>query len=259
MSARVENGIDGAWLARLSAEDPVRHAWAVWDRLVFPDRVEFRTLVEDGVPTAYLLIWHGSPKLRVVHWIGAAKDPRPLLDAFPPRPLIAVVPESLGIDVERRCAPSKAGLVRWMEFDPGRSVPPVPPRRARRLVPSDQADLRQLARNHPDVLTQPYAQADLAREPTFGAFDWGRLGAVARAQVALPTVWVIGGVFTVPELRGRHLGTDVMHVAVRAALDAGARPSLFVREENAPARRIYERMGFRLFERRVWIDAVDAE
>jgi len=258
MSARVENGIDGAWLARLSTEDPVRHAWAVWDRLMFPDRVEFRTLLEDGAPTAYLLIWRGSPKVTVVHWLGSTKDPGPLLDALPQRPLIALVPEALAIEVERRRGPARIGFVHWMAFEPGRPVEAVPQRRARRLAPSDLADLVGLAQRHPDVLTAPYAHADLAREPTFAAFDWGRIGAVARAQVALPAVWVIGGVFTVPELRGRHLGTDVMRAIVRAALDAGARPSLVVREENTPARRIYESLGFRLFERRVWVDAVDA-
>jgi len=48
-----------------------------------------------------------------------------------------------------------------------------------------------------------------------------------------------------------------MRVALRAALDAGARPTLFVREDNTVARQIYERLGFRLLERRVWVDAVD--
>jgi GNAT superfamily N-acetyltransferase len=257
MDARVERGIDGAWLARLSNEDPVRHAWAVWDRLMFPDRVEFRTLYEDGAPTAYLLIWRGSPKVTVVHWLGTPKDPRPLLDALPERPLVAVVPVPIALEIERRRGPARTGFVHWMAFELGHPVPEVPARRARRLGPADRDDLVGLATRHPDVLTTPYTQSDLEREAVFGAYDWGRLGAVARAQVALPGVWVIGGVFTVPELRGRHLGTDVTRAAVRAALDVGARPTLFVREENAPARRIYDQIGFRLYERRAWIDAVD--
>ncbi|MCI4340654.1 MAG: hypothetical protein L3J73_05260, partial [Thermoplasmata archaeon] len=66
MTARVENGIDGSWLERLSSVDPVRHAWAVWDRQQFPEKVEFRTLYEDDVPTTYLLIWRGSPKVTIV-------------------------------------------------------------------------------------------------------------------------------------------------------------------------------------------------
>ena len=61
MGARVQMGIDAGWLTRLSEADPFRHAWAVWDREKFPERVEFRTLEEDGRPTAYLLLWHERP------------------------------------------------------------------------------------------------------------------------------------------------------------------------------------------------------
>ena len=259
MTARVEPGIDGAWLDRLSASDPVRHAWAVWDRRTFPEKVDFRTLYEDGVPTAYLLIWRGSPKVTVVHWIGEARDPVPLLDALPPRPLIVVGPEPLAEAFAQRRGPARVGRIHWLAHDLATPVSAVPSRRARRLGSEDRGDLAEIARRHPDPLTAPYATADPAREMIFGAFDWGRLGAVARAQVTLPSVWVIGGIFTVPNLRGRHLGTDVTRTAVRAALDAGARPTLFVREENAPARRIYEQLGFRLFDRRVWVDAFDGE
>jgi ribosomal protein S18 acetylase RimI-like enzyme len=257
MVARVETGIDGAWLARLGEADPIRHVWAVWDRLMFPERIEFRTLYEDGAPTAYLLLWHGSPKVTVVHWVGSARDPRPLLDALPPRPLVANVPEELAEEVQRRCAPARSGIVHLMAFEPGRTVPPVPPNRARRLVPADLPALTGLAERHPDPLTSPYLQVDLTRDTVFGAFDWGRLGAVARAQVALPGTWVIGGVFTVPDLRGRHLGTDVTQTAVRAAREAGARPTLYVRDDNAPARRIYDQLGFQPFDRRALIEATE--
>jgi len=198
MSTRVEPGIDAAWLERLAASEPLRHAWAVWDRMKFPDRVEFRTLFEDGVPTAYLLFWHGSPKVPMVHWVGSPKDPGPLLDALPPRPVSVVAPESLALAIERRRAPARIAFVHWMAFEPGTPVEPVPERRARRLAAPDQPALAALARQHPDVLTTPYATADPSKEPIFGAFDWGRLGGVARAQVALPKVWVIGGVYTVP-------------------------------------------------------------
>jgi GNAT superfamily N-acetyltransferase len=258
MPGRVESGIDERWFAQLSEADPIRHVWAVWDRLMFPDRIEFRTLYEDGAPTTYLLIWHGSPKVTVVHWVGTARDPRSLLDALPARPLVANVPESLASEVEKRRGPARVGVVHLMAFELGRPVAAVPPNRARRLLPSDLPALTSFAERHPDPLTTPYLQADLSKEAIFGAFDWGRLGAVARAQVALPGTWVIGGVFTVPELRGRHLGTDVTQAALRAALEVGARPTLYVRDDNAPARRIYSQLGFRPFDRRALVETFDA-
>jgi GNAT superfamily N-acetyltransferase len=255
MASRVEPGIDGTWLRRVAADDPIRHAWAVWDLERFPDRVEFRTHVRDGTPVAYLLIWRGSPPLTVVHWIGSTEAPGALLAHLPARPVLAVVPEALGPEVARLRSPAKVSTVLLMAFELGTPLVPVRERRARPLTINDIEGLRELARRHPDALTAPYAAADPGREWIFGAFHEGRLVSAARAQVALPSVWIIGGVFTAPEVRGLGYGTDVLSVAVAAALGEGARPALFVKEENAPARRIYEELGFRPIERRAWVDA----
>jgi GNAT superfamily N-acetyltransferase len=255
MTARVEPGIDAEWLAERARLDPIRHAWAVWDRLMFPSQVSFTTLREDGRPTAYLLCWHGASPTTVVHWVGEANDPGPLFDALPARPLIAVVPLDLVDEVVRRRDPAKASVLRLMALDVGVPVPPPVEGRARRLVPTDLLALQELARSAVDSIARSYTHADLAIELVFGAFHLGRLASVARAQVALPSVWLIGGVLTLPEFRDLGLSTDVMRLAVRSALAAGARPALYVREENDVARRIYDRLGFRLLERRGWVDA----
>jgi GNAT superfamily N-acetyltransferase len=255
MGARVQIGIDGAWLTRQSELEPFRHAWAVWDLARFPERVEFRTLEEDGRPTAYLLLWHGSPNVTVVHWVGDEHDPGPLLESLPPRPIVAVVPERVASRVVERRGPASARPILAMVFDIGTPVPPVPKHRARRLVPGDRSQLEEFARRYPDTFTSPYATLDPAHEPLFGAFEDEALVAVARAQVALPTVWVIGGIYVRADRRGQYFGADVTRVAVAAALATGALPTLYVREDNVPARRIYEPMGFRPVDRRIWIEA----
>ena len=95
MAARVIPGIDPAWLERLYRDDPTAHALAVWDRAVWPEVVEFRTLVEEGRPTAYLLLWRALPGCPVVHWGGTARDPDRLLEELPERPFLAIVPPEL--------------------------------------------------------------------------------------------------------------------------------------------------------------------
>ena len=255
MAAAITAGIDGEWLRRMAEGDPVRHAWALWDLERFPDRVEFATLREDGDPTAYLLIWRGAPRVAVVHWVGESRDPQLLLAALPPRPLIAVVPEALGPAVVQRRGPAKLSAVLLMRHERGFPVPAARDGVARRLGPADTDALRAFGRAYPDLLTAPYASLDPGRERLFGAFHEGRLAAVARAQVTLPAVWVIGGVYTAPGRRGLGLGFEVTRATVLAALSAGAIPALYVKEENVPAVRIYERLGFRLLERRAWIDA----
>jgi predicted GNAT family acetyltransferase len=222
---------------------------------MFPEQVSFTTLREEGRPTAYLLCWHGAPPTTVVHWVGSATDPGPLLDALPLRPLHAVVPLELTDEVVRRRAPARGTVVRLMALEVGASVPPPLEGRARRLVGEDLPALRELARTGTDAITSGYAHADPARDVVFGAFHLGRLASVARAQIALPSVWLIGAVLTLPEFRGLGFSTDVMRLVVRTALATGARPALYVQEENHVARRIYERLGFRLLERRGWVDA----
>jgi GNAT superfamily N-acetyltransferase len=256
---RVEPGLDPEWLRELAEQDPVPHIFAVWDQQNAPDKVEFLTLIEDGRPTAYLLIWRGRPGVPIVHWVGTAIEPRPLVEALPPRPLIAVVPDPVGRDVARHCGPATVSGVLLMACD--RPIPPdqLAPGRGRRLDRSDAPMLRALAAQHPGSLTDPYANADPGVEPIFGVVGSGRLLAVARIQAATPRAWIIGGVFTVPEERGRGYGREATRAAVAAAVHTGARPALFVREENTPARRIYERLGFVARERRAWVDATGTD
>ncbi len=252
---RVEPGIDPVWLHQLAERDPVPHAFAVWDRQKAPEKVEFLTFLEDGAPVAYLLIWRGRPGVPVVHWMGSVTDPGPLLAALPPRPVIVDVPEPLGRDVLRMRAPGTLSRVLLLACD--RPIPPdqLAPGRGQRLTRSDAPLLRELARAHPGDLTNPYATADPDVEPIYGVVEAGRLVGVARVQAATPRAWIIGGVFTVPDRRGRGFGREATRAAVAAAVVAGARPALFVKEENLPARRIYERLGFVARERRALVDA----
>ena len=77
---------------------------------------------------------------------------------------------------------------------------------------------------------------------------------MARAAARLPRVWVLGGVFVEPSLRGRGLGRDLVAAAVAEAERAGARAGLYVRDEPAPALRMYEALGFQEVGRRSWLD-----
>src|SRR5579859_8099157 len=116
MAADVTPGIDPLLLAARAREDPVRHAWAVWDLLHYPDRVSFFTLREDGVPTAYLLVWRGALPLQAVHWVGATRDPGPLLAVLPPPPILANVPLPV-VDPVARHARVAPGVVQLRAFE----------------------------------------------------------------------------------------------------------------------------------------------
>lgn len=254
----VSPAMDRRWLEDQGRHDPVAHAYALWDLDYAPDRVEFRVLRENGLPTAYLLIWHGLPA-PMVHWVGP-EAATPLLEVLPPRPLIAVVPPSLAESVRSRRSPAQAYPVRLMARRPHSSRLPPVVSTVRRLGPMDQGRLRAFADQEGDRIARGYANTPLSASapvPTavWGAFDGETVVGVASTQVKLPSVWVLGGIYVRPSHRGRGLGRDLTAVAAAEAEATGAQTALYVREDNAPACRAYERVGFTTVERRVWLDA----
>lgn len=251
----VEDGLDLEWLRRQAEVDPVRHAFAVWDLSEYADRVRFVMLrTEDGVE-GYLLVWYGSPAYPVVHWVGASDGSPELAEVLPPRPFVAVVPPKGVADVERSRGPVRAHPLRVLRH--GREDPLFASRvgAPRRLTFEDVPQLRTFASGSTEQVTSAYAGLDPARAYIAGAFRAGRLVAVARAQVQLRRVWILGGIYTGPENRGRGYGASVTAAVTRAAHAAGADAALYVRQDNLPAVRAYERVGYGPFEEKVWLDA----
>lgn len=253
MARRVE-GIDERWLARAAARDPVPHAYAVWDLQEAPERVSFVSWVEGTETLAYRLEWRWDPDRVMVHWVGRPDAPG-LLEAWPPRPFVAVVPTEVAPAIERRFPPTTTYPVEIRAL-PGPMAPPGPsPGVVRRLRTDDAPALAAMVASEADRLLEGYEGIDLRSAIAFGAFEGARLVAVAKASVTLPRVWVLSGIVTAVDRRGRGFGRAVTAAAASAAIAAGARPALYVRSDNAPAVRMYERLGFRREAGRAWIDA----
>ncbi|MCI4338127.1 MAG: hypothetical protein L3J72_02350, partial [Thermoplasmata archaeon] len=111
-SDRVSDRLDPEWLAAAYRRDPALHAWAVWDRAVFPERVEFRVLEHEGRPRAYLLIWHGLGGFCTVHWVGPSEGGGPLLEFLPRPPVSVIVPDELAPEVLHRLGTGRVEGVR---------------------------------------------------------------------------------------------------------------------------------------------------
>jgi predicted GNAT family acetyltransferase len=79
-----------------------------------------------------------------------------------------------------------------------------------------------------------------ARFDAHGAVEFkADFGAVTAHTVQIQGVWVR------PDLRGRGLGTAAMAAVLRAALRVAPTASLYVNDFNAPARRVYAKLGMR--------------
>lgn len=251
----VRASIDRAWLERAAHDDPLPHAYALWDLDRFPDRVRFYSAVRGEATTGYLLVWLGRLAV-LVHWFGAVGEARELARELPPRPLVVVAPEGVRSVVEEARGPGRIHGVLTLLAPPGTGgerAPAAGP--VRRLLGADRPALLELTEASSELVASGYPSVDLDREAVWGAFDGARLAGVARTTVTLPGIWVLSGVFVDPARRGAGFGRALVDAVLAEAARARVPVGLYVREDRPAARALYDRAGFRPHGRRLWIDA----
>lgn len=262
--AELREGLSKAELEELAAGDRVAHAFALFDLDRFPEKIRFVSLRRQGRPFAYLLIWYGDPSSPVVHWMGTSGSEL-LGKGLPKPPFVALVPPELGASVAWPVPVTRTPIEFWV-CRHGRAARPERPQEARtatlarRLGPGDIGTLQRFSELHADT---PFLTAlsglDLSRVRLWGALSESggqrRLLSTARCIVEIPGVWVIGGVYTEPESRGRGLARAVMRAVVEDAHRAGADCALYVRADNRAAISAYAAVGFQKASVREWVDA----
>ena len=86
----------------------------------------------------------------------------------------------------------------------------------------------------------------VSRGWSFASFDRGRLVFKAEVACASPSAAQVQGVWVPPDRRGEGIGVRGMAAVVELVRrDIAPVVALYVNEYNLPARRVYERVGFR--------------
>lgn len=114
----------------------------------------------------------------------------------------------------------------------------------------DENDATQFAATYPAEHQSEGQSMNLARDflrnnRCFGLFIDSKLVARGRIQATSSMGWAIGGVYTLPEYRNRGYATNLVSAIAEHAFRNTGRVILHVREDNAPAIRTYEKIGFR--------------
>jgi predicted GNAT family acetyltransferase len=65
---------------------------------------------------------------------------------------------------------------------------------------------------------------------------------------------MIGGVYTAPEKRNRGFALLATSAVTHEALKRADAAALFVRSDNYPAIRVYEKIGYRKIGEEIWVD-----
>jgi ribosomal protein S18 acetylase RimI-like enzyme len=143
------------------------------------------------------------------------------------------VPRGWRLDVE-----STMFKMVWEAATPATDAAPD----AERLDPMHAPQALELATlTHPG----PFAIRTIELGQYFGFFAGERLVAMAGERMCAPPMREISGVCTHPDFQGRGLAQRLVLKLVRRQMQRGEIPFLHVMRENARARALYARMGFR--------------
>lgn len=91
----------------------------------------------------------------------------------------------------------------------------------------------------------PFGPRTIELGEYFGRFEDGRLVAMAGERMQAGTLREISGVCTRPDQQGRGHARRLMRKLIRRQMLRGETPFLHVMRDNASARALYARMGFR--------------
>ncbi|RLI06978.1 hypothetical protein DRO32_04660 [Candidatus Bathyarchaeota archaeon] len=249
----------------LAHEDPVLNAFIIYDwlylRPVRPDLCDFYVAVDrpSGRVEAACVSFHEG-RFDSLVFCGSAEAVGAILAYIRPSRAVLprVRPEELGAVLKAlgpgvraiydtilmTCSPS--GLRRW------------PTDEVVRLGPEHAELYRSLMggrEDRPYRLTPDEARRRLEdpNRPVFAIIRGGRIASTATIYLSMPDVSLVGGVYTIPELRNRGLATSVTCAATEEALRRSCSAALMVRSDNKPALRVYEKVGYAVHERLKWI------
>jgi RimJ/RimL family protein N-acetyltransferase len=94
----------------------------------------------------------------------------------------------------------------------------------------------------------------ISETPMYGVSLDSELVSYAGSFIQLPQVWMIGGVYTHPDYRNKGYATLATSAVTEEALRHAETAALFVRSDNYPAIRVYEKVGYRKIGEKLWVD-----
>jgi RimJ/RimL family protein N-acetyltransferase len=94
----------------------------------------------------------------------------------------------------------------------------------------------------------------ISKMPTYGVSIDSELVSYAGSFLQLPQVWMIGGVYTHPNHRNKGYATLATSTVTEEALKHAETAALFVRSDNLPAIRVYEKIGYKKIGEKLWVD-----
>ena len=235
--------------------DVIKHVFAFYDVQYDPQHTTTYVAFEKNRLMGYILIYTGADVPSVI--LESEEDAAETLIAHAPQNgfIMHATPNLLPI-IKRNLSNAKDYTENWMLIrKPEASF--YNSKLVKRLLTEEDAvtlaNLLLQRTDRPKRMMQRYIEW-VTKLPVYGVFKEGVLVSYAGSFIQLPQVWMIGGVYTDPNYRNKGYALLATSAVTEEALRQAEAAALFVRSDNYPAIRVYEKIGYRKIGEKLWID-----
>jgi len=235
--------------------DPVRHVFADFDLRHDKEHTTAYVLFRERGLDGYILTYTRADVTSVILETDRAETAQKLIKHAPKDHFIMHAPPDLWKIVVNKYPQAKRYIENWMLVKKGEANY-FTSTLVRRLTKEDAMQisiLLQTRTERPKKTLEDYVEW-LARMKMYGVFINGRLASYAGSFLQTPEIWMIGGVYTHPELRNNGYSTLATSAITEESLRNAMAAALFVRSDNFPAMRVYEKIGYRKIDQKMWVD-----
>jgi RimJ/RimL family protein N-acetyltransferase len=225
-------------------KDVTRHVFAVYDIQYEPTYTKMYGAFEHESLKGYILTYTATEFPSVI-LEGENDAARILIGYMPKNNFILHAPQHLLPIIEEKFSDARCYVEIWMLVRTNQATI-FKSSQVRRLSGLEDASklmtLLSTREDRPRRNLDKYVEWT-RRMPMYGVFINEELVSYAGSFIQLPQVWIIGGVYTHPSHRNKGYATFATSAITEEALKNADAASLFVRADNCPAIRVYEKLA----------------
>lgn len=263
--------VSGAWILLLKIEeindrnrdrfidlirlDVIKHVFALYDIQNDPTHTRIHACFKNCGLRGYILTYTATDVPSVI--LECEKTIATKLIQFAPENhFVMHTNPSFQSIIKKRFPWARNYLENWMVLEEDKANA-LDLKNARRLSTKDDATaLAKLVLNRKDRPRRNLKKylEWVAKMPIYGVYVGNRLASYASSFIQLPQIWLIGGVYTDPKHRNRGYAQIATSAITGEALKNAKMAALFVRSNNIPAIRVYEKIGYHKIAEKLWVD-----
>jgi ribosomal protein S18 acetylase RimI-like enzyme len=242
-------------MINLLRSDVIRHVFAFYDIQHDPNHTTTYVALENATPKGYILVYTAIDVPSVV--LECENDAAGALLQFAPQDhcIIHAAPNLLPA-IKRKFPDKKHYIENWMLIRKGEANFFRSELVRQLCTEEDASSLANLLlsrEDRPKAALKRYIDW-IRKSPLYGVFQAGELVSYAGSFLQMPEIWMIGGVYTNPQHRSKGYATLATSAITEIALRKAEAAALFVRSDNYPAIRVYEKIGYRKIGEKIWVD-----